>query len=86
MARTGRPRSTGSRLDLDEPLASEFADFLAAHHMASTKVVLHKALRAFIDADLARNQGVREEYEALQRVRRERNGRNMRLIKPDKPC
>jgi hypothetical protein len=57
MARTGRPRSTGSRLDLDEPLATEFADFLAAHHTASVKAVLHKAVRAFIDADLAKNQG-----------------------------
>ena len=37
MARTGRPRSTGSRLDLDEPLGTEFADFLAAHHTAFAK-------------------------------------------------
>jgi hypothetical protein len=86
MARTGRPRSTGSRLDLDEPLASEFADFLAAHHTASVKAVLHKAVRAFIDADLAKNQGVREEFEALRRVRRERNGTNVHLIKSDKAC
>lgn len=25
MSRTGRPRTTGSRLDLDEPLASDYA-------------------------------------------------------------
>lgn len=80
MARTGRPRSSGSRLDLEEPLASEFADFLAAHHMASGKAVLHKAIRAFIENDLARNVGVREEYEALRRVRRERNGSNIHLV------
>jgi hypothetical protein len=86
MARTGRPRSTGSRLDLDEPLASEFADFLAAHHTASVKAVLHKAVRAFIDADLARNQGVREEFEALRRARRERNGANVHLIRSEKTC
>jgi hypothetical protein len=79
MARTGRPRSTGSRLDLDEPLATDFADFLAAHHSASGKAVLHKAIRAFIDADLAKNQGVREEFEALQRARR--NGKNLHVVK-----
>lgn len=86
MARTGRPRSTGSRLDLDEPLASEYGDFLKAHHTASSKDVLHKAIRAFIDTDLAKNQGVREEYEALRRARRERNGNNVRLIKRDNAC
>jgi hypothetical protein len=86
MARTGRPRSTGSRLDLDEPLGTEFADFLAAHHSASVKAVLHKAVRAFIDADLAKNQGVREEFEALRRARRERNGTNVHLIRSDKAC
>jgi hypothetical protein len=85
MGRTGRPRSTGSRLDLDEPLASEYEDFLKAHHNASSKDILHKAIRAFIDADLANNQGVRDEYEALRRARRERNGTNVHLIRSDKP-
>ena len=87
MSRTGRPRSTGSRLDLDEPLAGEYEDFLKAHHTASSKDVLHKAIRAFIDADLARNYGVREEYEALRRARRERSGQNIWLVKPgEKLC
>lgn len=86
MGRTGRPRSSGSRLDLDEPLASEFADFLTAHHTASGKAVLHKAIRAFIDNDLAKNQGVREEYEALRRSRRDRNGKTIHLIRPEKTC
>lgn len=86
MARTGRPRSSGSRLDLDEPLASDFADFLTAHHIASVKAVLHKSIRAFIEDDLAKNQGVHEEYEELRRVRRERNGGNIHLIRPDKTC
>ena len=84
MSRTGRPRSTGSRLDLDEPLAGEYEDFLKAHHTASSKDVLQKAIRAFIEADLANNQGVREEYDTLRRARRERNGNNVRLIKPEK--
>lgn len=86
MARTGRPRSTGSRLDLDEPLASEFADFLAAHHTASVKAVLHKAVRDFIDADLAKNQGVREEFEALRHARHEGRPANVRLVRPERPC
>jgi hypothetical protein len=87
MARTGRPRSSGSRLDLDEPLRSEFDDFLMAHHTASSKDVVHQAIRAFINADLQRNAGVREEYENLQRARRDRigNGNNLRIIKTDKP-
>jgi hypothetical protein len=86
MGRTGRPRSSGSRLDLDEPLASQFADFLTAHHLASGKSVLQKAISAFIEDDLAKNQGVREEYEALQQARKERNGKNIHLIKSEKTC
>jgi len=86
MARAGRPRSTGSRLPLDEPLKSDFDDFLAAHHAGQSKEVIHKAIRAFIDADLGRNAGVREEYEALRRARRERNGTVPRLVKPEKGC
>jgi hypothetical protein len=58
----------------------------AAHHTASVKAVLHKAVRAFIDTDLAKNQGVREEFEALRRARRERNGTNIHLIRSDKAC
>jgi hypothetical protein len=84
MARTGRPRTTGSRLDLDEPLRSDFDNFLKAHHAASSKEVVHKAIRAFMEADLAKNAGVREEYEALRRARRERNGVVARLVRPDK--
>jgi hypothetical protein len=86
MARSGRPRSTGSRLPLDEPLRTDFDDFLKAHHMASSKEVIQKALRAFIEADLAKNAGVREEYEALRRARRQRNGTIPRLVKPEREC
>jgi hypothetical protein len=66
--------------------ALDCANFLAAHHTASVKAVLHKAVRDFIDADLAKNQGVREDFEALRRARRERNGTNVHLIKSDKAC
>ena len=83
MARSGRPRSTGSRLGLDPPLRYEFDDFLKAHHLASSKEVIHKAIRAFIEADLAKNAGVREEYEALRRARRQRNGTAPRLVTPE---
>ena len=86
MARSGRPRSTGSRLPLDEPLKSDFDDFLKVHHLASSKEVIQRALRAFIDADLAKNAGVREEYEALRRARRPRNGAIARLVQPEREC
>jgi hypothetical protein len=33
-----------------------------------------------------KNQGVREEFEALRRARRERNGANFHLIRSDKAC
>jgi hypothetical protein len=37
-------------------------------------------------ADLAKNKGMPEEYNALRRARRERHGTNVRLIKPERAC
>jgi len=85
MPRTGRPTTTGSRLNLDEPLRSEFADYLAAKDDASPKTVIHRAIRAYMDADLKANAGIRERYEQLRSARREgRNG--LRVVRPEKTC
>jgi hypothetical protein len=84
MPRSGRRSTTGSRLDLDEPLRSEFADYLAAKDDAAVKTVVHRALRAYMDADLDANKGLQERYEELRRTRREGAAPNVRLFKPDK--
>jgi hypothetical protein len=84
MAKRGRPLTTGRRLDLDEPLKGQLADFLAAHHGASQKDVLHDAIRAYIKSDLEKNQGVKEEYEKLQAARREGRPATLHVIKSDK--
>lgn len=86
MAKSGRRSTTGSRLDLDEPLKSEFADYLAAKDDASAKTVVHRALRAYMQADLDANQGMKERYAELRRVRREGSGGNVRAIRPDRAC
>lgn len=81
MAKRGRPGS-GARFDLDEPLKSDFADFLKAHHGASQGEILHKALSAFMAADLKKNEGVRETYNELRRLRREGGARKLRVVEP----
>ena len=88
MSRTGRPPTTGSKLGLDDPLKSEFADYLAAKDDASIKTVVHRAIRAYMAADLKANPGFQERFDELQQARREaRNGRNgLRVVKPDKGC
>jgi hypothetical protein len=86
MAQRGRRATTGSRLDLDEPLKSEFADYLSAKDDASVKTIVHRAVRAYMNADLDANAGLKERYEELRRIRRERNGGNVRLIKRDNDC
>jgi hypothetical protein len=86
MAQRGRRATTGSRLDLDEPLKSEFADYLSAKDDASVKTIVHRAVRAYMNADLDANVGLKERYEELRRLRRERNGGNVRLIKRDDGC
>jgi hypothetical protein len=87
MPRSGRRATTGSRLPLDEPLKGEFADYLAAKDDALVKTVVHRAIRAYMQADLDANQGLKERYDELRRLRREGATANVRLIKPpEKAC
>jgi predicted transcriptional regulator len=86
MPRSGRRTTTGSRLDLDDPLKGEFADYLAAKDDASQKTVVHRAIRAYIEADLEKNAGLKERYEELRRARRDGHAPNLHLIKPEKTC
>jgi hypothetical protein len=86
MPRSGRRSTTGSRLDLDEPLRSEFADYLAAKDDAAVKTVVHRAIRAYMEVDLDKNAGIKERYEELRRARREGHAPNVRLVRPEKSC
>jgi hypothetical protein len=83
MPRAGRRSTTGSRLDLDEPLRSDFADYLKAKDDAAVKTIVHRAIRAYMEADFARNIGLREDYEEIRRLRLKGN---VWLIKPEKAC
>jgi hypothetical protein len=87
MAKQGRRTTSGLRLNLDEPLKSEFADYLSAKDDASQKTVVERAIRGYMQADLDQNQGLRARYEELRRLRREGSAGNVRLIKqPEKAC
>jgi hypothetical protein len=87
MPRSGRRTTTGSRLPLDEPLRSEFADYMVAKGDTLVKAVVHRALRGYMQADLDANQGLKERYEELRRVRREGSTPNVKLFKPpEKAC
>jgi hypothetical protein len=68
MAR-GRPRTTGSRLGLDEPLASDLVDFCEAHRGSPEKRIVADALRAFIDERLDAEPELRKRFEDARRKR-----------------
>ena len=65
----GRPRTTGTRLGLDEPLASDLMDFCEAHRGAPEKRVVADALRAFIDERLSVEPELRKRFEEARRKR-----------------
>jgi hypothetical protein len=84
MPRAGRRSTTGSRLDLDEPLRSEFADYLTAKDDAAVKTIVHRAIRAYMNADFNANQGLKERYEELRQLHSKVRPRLVKL--PEKGC
>ncbi len=73
----GRRTTTGARLRLREPLASEFADFCAVVYGIDDIKVIRKAIAEHMERVLAENEGLRREYEARrkQRLAAERGGK-----------
>jgi hypothetical protein len=69
VARLSKKISTGSRLKLGEPWDSDLIDFCEAHHGASATQVIRNALRGLIDAELKRDAGTRERFEAARQKR-----------------
>ena len=64
-----RKRTNGARSRLGPELEGMLADFCEAHHVANAHEITKRALRDFILNDLATNEGVRKEYERLQKIR-----------------
>jgi hypothetical protein len=62
-------RSTGSRLNLGEPLASDLIDFCEAHRGAPEIRIIRDALRAFIDDRLSAEPELRKRFEAARKKR-----------------
>lgn len=73
-------RADPGRYRLGDPVDGELADFCAAMLEAKQSAVIRAAVSAFILAELARNEGVRQRYEELRRARREKTAPNVRLI------
>jgi hypothetical protein len=72
------------RYRLGEPTRTELQDFCEAMFGADQSKVIRTAVAAFVHAELDRNVGVRERYDALQRARREHNGSIPRLVRSGK--
>jgi hypothetical protein len=64
-----RKRTTGTRSRLGPELDGKLADFCEAHHTANALEITKRAIHAFISNDIAANDGVRKEYERLQKAR-----------------
>lgn len=66
MAKTPTP----FRPALGDEVEGMLEDFCEAHHLANATEVVRRAVRRFIENDLARNEGARDAYDALRRTRR----------------
>ena len=66
---------TPKRPVLDRKTEEMLADFCEAYHDANPTAVVNKAVRHFILADVAKNPGARDVYEALQREREKKADR-----------
>jgi DNA-directed RNA polymerase sigma subunit (sigma70/sigma32) len=75
----GRKVTTGSRLGLDEPLASDFLDFRAANYSAPEMEVIREALREHIDHRLQEPE-MRKRFDEVRRKRLGTNGDKIRLL------
>lgn len=62
-------KTTGSRLQLGEPLASDLADFCEAHYGAPEIRIIREALRQFIDTRLGAEPEVARRFEEARRKR-----------------
>lgn len=59
----GRKSTTGARYALGEPWDGMLADFCAAHYGAPQSRVIRDAVKALIEAEIARNPDIRARYE-----------------------
>jgi hypothetical protein len=82
----GRPPTTLAKLGLDEPLRSEFADYLKAKDDSSVKTVVGRAIEAYMKADLKANPGFDERYQELRKSRRQQSRNGLRAVTSDKAC
>lgn len=57
------------RPDIGQEVSEMLEDFCNAHHDSNPTEVVRKALRDFINRDIAVNDGIRIAYQAAQRVR-----------------
>jgi hypothetical protein len=62
-------KTTGSRLQLGEPLATDLTDFCEAHYGAPEIRIIREALRTFIDQRLAAEPEVARRFEESRRRR-----------------
>jgi hypothetical protein len=65
----GRPRTTGSRLALPEPLNSDFLDFCEAHRGAPAQRIVADALEWFIKDRLDTEPELKKRFDQARRKR-----------------
>lgn len=77
-------KSKGFRLDLGEPLASDLADFCAAHFKAPATEVIREALSQFIQGRLNNEPSVKQRFEEARKARLGATGKNIRVLTTEK--
>jgi hypothetical protein len=86
MSRRGRPPTTIAKLGLEEPLRTEFIDYLAAKDGTSIKIVVSRAIRQYMDADFKENPGFERRFNELQERRRKAQKNGLRIVQSDETC
>ncbi len=64
--------ATGARFRLGDPLDEHLADFCTANWDCSATSVIRAAVKAYIEAQLAASQEMRNRYEEARRKREQR--------------
>jgi len=72
--------SKGARFGLGEPLASELADFCAAHYGSPEINIIRVALRKYMDERLAAEPEMRTRYEEARKARLKDKGAPLSIV------
>jgi hypothetical protein len=77
-----KQRTTGSRLNLGEPLDSDLSDFCVAHFNAPAINIVREAIRELMERRLASEPEMRKRFEEARKTRLKAQRGHIQVVKP----